>query len=95
MCAGVQLKRVSLPLVTSIPMAATGGDQQGQGCSSPRPLQAGDATATSQPRGSSAPSARAMARGSAFLPRMRPVLAAVARHWVTKGVASKEWQSLI
>jgi len=88
----VQLKGFLSPPVPSISMAAAGGDQRGQGCSSPRPLQAGDAAAASQPRGSPGAGAGAMARGSAFLPRMRPVLAEIARPWVTKVVASSERQ---
>lgn len=33
-----------------------------------------------------------MGEGSAFLLRMRPVLAGVARHWVTTAVASRQWR---
>lgn len=76
----------ALPLVPSMAMAAAGEDRWGQGCSSPRHLWVGDAAAASQPREALAAGAGAVAPGSAFLLRRKPVLADVARHWITKVV---------
>lgn len=42
------------------------------------------------PGGLRLPPGGATGEGSAFLLRMRPVLAGVARHWVTKAVASRQ-----